>query len=355
LPPNNLAAAYLIMGQYDKGVAEARGAVRLDPTSGYGYGLLEFCYMALGRFDEANAVFDQALAHGIDTPPQRIARYLTAFDQGDSKTMGQQLAWAAGKPDEAVFLSIQGSVEAFFGRPKKARELYRRVSELTERYGLKGLAANEQANMALVEAELGDSTLARTDALSALTASAGWTAQLVAGLALARAGDTARAQAIVDEVSKDFPADTLLNAVWLPTVRAEIELNHGKPDRAVELLRTAASYELGEFTAVLPYTYPLYVRGEAYLQMRQGAAAAAEFQEILDHPGIVGALPHAALARLGLARAYALAAETAQGSDAQGYRAKARTAYQDFLALWKDADPDLALLHEAKSEYAKLQ
>jgi predicted Zn-dependent protease len=165
-------------------------------------------------------------------------------------------------------------------------------------------------------------------------------------LALARAGDTAGAENLADELDKTFPRDTLVQRQWLPTVRAGVALQRKDPNQAIELLKVASTIELGSITAgQMIFLCPVYVRGEAYLMLHDGNRAAAEFQKFIDHRGLVANFPWGALARLGLARAYAL----------QGDTAKARAAYQDFLTLWKDADPDIPILKEAKAEYAKLQ
>jgi len=170
----------------------------------------------------------------------------------------------------------------------------------------------------------------------------------LAALALAQAGDAAQAQTISDDLARGYPLDTLINGYWLPTIRAAIALDHNNPTEAIKALRGATSYELGinPFMAywVVPL-HPAYVRGEAYLRLRRGKEAAAEYQKFVDHWGAVRNCPLGALARLGLARAYAM----------QGDSAKAHTAYQEFLTLWKDADPDIPILKQAKAEYARLQ
>jgi predicted Zn-dependent protease len=201
-------------------------------------------------------------------------------------------------------------------------------------------AAGWQASGALREAECGNREEARRQSAAALTLSAGRNVQTIAALALAGANDAARAQAIVTELQEKFPSDTMLQSYWLPTIRAAIELDRKNPSGALERLQGAASYDLGADGSL----YPAYVRGQAFLMMHQGSAAAAEFYKIIKHPGIVWNSTTGALAKLGLARAYAL----------QGDSAKARAAYLDFLNLWKDADPDIPILKQAKAEYARL-
>jgi predicted Zn-dependent protease len=234
--------------------------------------------------------------------------------------------------------------QAFTGMLEEARRSIRKAIEINERYNFKESAVVWQANAALLEAEFGNFDRAAKEATPVLANSPGMDSQIIAAFALARAGDATRAEAIVKNLGEKYPANTLLKAVWLPTIRAQIEIRQGKAPRAIELLQTAAPYELGQ-NPPLPSLHPVFVRGEAYLRAGDGKAAAAEFQKLTDHPGIVGAAPESALARLGLARACAL----------QGDTAKARTAYQDFFALWKDAEPDIPILQQAKAEYARLR
>jgi eukaryotic-like serine/threonine-protein kinase len=207
-------------------------------------------------------------------------------------------------------------------------------------------AAIWQVNEALREAELGNTTLARQDVAAALKLAPGRNVKLLAALALARTGETAQAKSLADELEKNYPSETDLKIYWLPTIRAALDLDANDSTKALESLEAAAPYELGQPEQFqLGTMYPAYIRGLAYLAAHNGTAAAAQFQRIVDHPGIVVNFPTGALARLGLARAYAMSGDTQ----------KARTAYQDFLTLWKDADPDIPILKQAKTESAKLQ
>jgi predicted Zn-dependent protease len=207
-------------------------------------------------------------------------------------------------------------------------------------------AAGWQVNEALREGEVGHFDQSRKDAAAALALSSNRYIQVLGALALARAGDSAQAQKIADNLAKEFPVDTGVNRYWLPVIRASLAINRHEPAKALELLQPSATYELGLISpSYMGSLYPVYVRGQTYLLLRQGKEAATEFQKFLDHRGIVMNFPLGALAHLGLARAYALSGDTA----------KAKTAYQDFLALWKDADPDIPILKEAKAEYEKLQ
>ena len=211
-------------------------------------------------------------------------------------------------------------------------------------------AAGYQALAALREVEAGNPEQARAEAKGALRLAPNRGMEAMAALALARAGDTAGAERLVAKLDKTFPLDTLVQGYWLPTIRAAVALQRKDPNRAVELLKAASAIELSLPTQVTVSLCPVYLRGEAYLMLHDGNAAAAEFQKFIDHRGMVANFPWGALARLGLARAYALDAAADPAA-----RDKARSAYQDFLTLWKDADPDLPILKEAKAEYAKLQ
>ena len=345
--PLNLAVNYTVEGQYDKAAAGIQEALRLDPNNVIAYANLGQVYIVLNRLDEARATFKQAMANHLDDPYLHLNIYYLAFAQGDAAEMQRQLSWALDKPgSEDLLLSAQSDTEAYHGHLVKAGELSRRAVDSAKRNEAKETAAIWEVNQALREAEFGNSAQARQSAGAALALAPGRDVQLLAGLALARAGDTASAQKVVDKFNKDFPLSTILKHYWLPTIQADVELAHGNAELAIDVLRAAKAYELGDPPQFQPGTlYPVYVRGQAYLRAKNGAAAAAEFQKIIDHRGIVLNFPLGALAHLGLGRAHALSGDTAN----------ARSAYQDFFALWKDADPDIPILREAKAEYAKLQ
>jgi tetratricopeptide (TPR) repeat protein len=272
--------------------------------------------------------------------------YILAFLQGDEPEMQKQLAWAAGRPglEEGMFLGYQADTEAFYGRLSKSHEYSRRAVDSELRADSKEGAASHQAYAALWQAEFGNLAHARKDAANALALSPGRDAKIVIAMALARVGDVSRAEALADEVLKAYPLDTLLQFYSLPSIRAAAELSRGDDAKAEDFTEHARPYELGSPTDLRPL-YPSYVRGQTYLAMHRGNDAAMEFQRILDHRGLNGNSPLGALAHLQIGRAYAL----------YGYSAKARAAYQDFFALWKDADPDIPVLKQAKTEYAKLQ
>ena len=339
-----LSLNYSSMGFYEKGLAETLEDIRLDPSGGVELGNLMGFYMNLDRLAEAKAVYPQILARKLDSPFLHSQRYVLAFLEGDAPEMKRQLAWAAGKPGEDALLSTQSDTEAYYGRLGKARECSRRAAEIAGRSEQKESAAEWLVDAALREAEFGNFGPAREKTGAAMALAPTRDIQTVAALAFARAGDPGRAQKMADELAKAAPMNTMLNSYWLPTIRASIEIDRGNPARAIELLQAASVYELGGPPPISGTLYPGYVRGQAYLLSRLGSDAAAEFQKFLDHRGVVLNFPLGALAHLGLARAYAL----------QGDATKARDAYQEFFDLWKDADPDIPILKQAKAEYAKL-
>jgi eukaryotic-like serine/threonine-protein kinase len=258
--------------------------------------------------------------------------------------MKRQASWALGRPgSEGIFFSIEASTAAYYGKLSKCRELFQRSLSADQRDNLKASAAVTQATAALWETEYGNLDAGRKGATVALTMAPGEPAKILAALTLAQIKDR-RGEVLASELSRRFPDATLLSNVWLPAIRAKIAISRNNPAEAIKLLQAALPYELGQNPPLL-FLYPVYARGQAYLRAQQPGDAAQEFQKILDHRGISGNSPVAALANLGLARADALS----------GDNAKARTAYQDFLTLWKDADPDIPVLKEAKAEYAKLQ
>ena len=345
VPYANLGSNYVSIGQFEKALAEFQESLRLAPDDVFGYSNLGGTYLLLNRPDEAKATFDQALARKLGDGSLRLYMYYLAFLRGDSAQMEQQVAWGAGKPgNEDRLLSAQSDTEAYCGRRSKARDFSRRAVDSAVRADSRESAALWQANAALREAELGDTASAKQGVTAALALSPGRDVKVVAVLALARIGDTPRATALVGELEKSYAANTLLKLYWLPTINAAIELNKGNSSQALVSLEAAAPYELGT-PGFINYLYPAYVRGQAYLLAHNGTAAAAEFQKLLDHRGIAQNFVTGALAHLQLGRAYAMA----------GDAAKAHTAYRDFLTLWKDADPDIPILKEAKAEYAKLQ
>jgi len=297
--------------------------------------------------DEAKATFEEARKRNLDGPFLRQVRYLLAFVQNDAATMQEQWNWAVGKPTiEDVFLAAQADTEAFRGSLSRARSLAERAADSAKRAGAPETAAMWLASEALREAELGDPELARRAVSAANALAPGPDVELVSALAYSRIDNAAQAEKLAEKLDHEMPLGTVLQSYWLPVIRASLALNRGEAQRAVDLLQATTPYETGTpFQFQYGTYYPVYVRGLAYLKLGQGKQAAIEFQKILDHRGIVLNFYTYPLASLGVARAKMMAGDTAG----------ARVAYQDFLALWKDADPDIPVLKQAKAEHAKLQ
>jgi tetratricopeptide (TPR) repeat protein len=281
----NIGVSYSTEAQYEKSAAQTREALRFDPNNVLIYTNLGQDYLALNRLDEAKAMFEQAVANHLDDPYLHLNMYYLAFLQGDGAAMQQQVSWAMGKPGtEDLLLSAQSDTEAYHGRLTKARDLSQRAVESAKSNDAKETAAIWEINQALREAEVGNATQARQFASAALALAPGRDVQLLAALALSRAGDAVSAQKFADKLNSDFPLSTVLQRYWLPTVQAEIELAHGTAARAIDVLHAASAYELGDPPQFQPGTlYPVYVRGQAYLRAANGAAAPEEFQRIVDH------------------------------------------------------------------------
>ena len=343
-PYASLGAVSGIFGDYEKALEWRRAALRLDPSNGYLYITVGDAYEALNRLDEAEAVYKQAEERKLESEWTLQPRYLLAFLESDETQMARFAADAMGKPGtEDMLLAAQSDTEGWYGKLKSAQELTGRAMESAQRNDAKEKAAGYEAEAALRDVESGDREQARAEANAALKLAPNRQVRVMAALALARAGDTAAAEKLAAKLDKAFPLDTMVQRYWLPTIRASVALERKDPNRAIELLKVASTIELAWGTG--DPLGPVYVRGEAYLMLHDGKAAAAEFQKFADRRGVVKNFPWGALARLGLARAYAM----------QGDTAKAKSAYQDFLTLWKDADPDVPILKQAKAEYAKLQ
>jgi len=344
VPHTNLGYIYSTLGQYDKAAAETEQSQRLEPSL-TGFGNLAGIYMNLNRLDDARSVLQQAQANKLDGLVIRVTWYDLAFLRSDAAEMERQAAWAAGRPgEEDSMLSTQSDTEAYYGRLTRARDFSRRAVDAAVRADSKETAALWQANAALREAEFGNTAVAKQQVGAALARAPGRDVKVLAAMTLARAGETARAKAIVELLEKSEATNTMLKIYWLPTIKAAIELNRGNSSQALIDLEAPAPYELGG-PVPISGLYPVYVRGLAFLTAHNGAAAAGEFQKILDHRGIVLNLPLGTLAQLQLGRAYTLSSDTA----------KARSTYQDFFNVWKDADPDIPILKRAREEYAKLQ
>jgi eukaryotic-like serine/threonine-protein kinase len=338
----NLAGIHMILGQWGEAKATALEAHQLRPKHSINLGNMGLIYLALDQPKEAKGTIQEALGYGIDSVFLHQNAYFLGFLEGDTAEMERQVEWAKGKPgEEDILLAAQADTEAYHGRMKHAGDWSRRASESAERAGSKSTAALYQAIAAVREAEVGSGDLARQAARSALKIGSDWDVKVLAAMAFARAGDEASAQKLVQELSEN-PLYTTRTLYWVPIIRATIEMERD-PAKALQLLEPTSGYDLGEVPPI-NCLCSTYVRGEAYLRVRRAREAVAEFQKMLDHRGVALNSIQASLAHLGLARAYAM----------EGNTGTARVLYADFLGLWKDADPGVPVLKEARAEYAKL-
>jgi len=342
IPSTNLAVGYEVTGKWQQALEEAQETMRLAPDSAFSYNALSAAYQGLNRLPESKAIREEEVQKKIDSAFDHSNLYVFAFLDGNAAGMQHEVEWAKGRQDEYVVVETAAEVDASSGKMGSARAAYQQAVNLERQRKLEEIAATTLAREAVFEAEMGNFKAAQDDASTALSRSRARTTLALAGRALSLAGDAREAEAAAQELVRENPLDTIINMVRVPAVRAGIAVNQGNPGKAIELLQTATPYEFGFAAGVQPN----YVRGLAYLKLHQGKEAGEEFQKILDHPGVcMLALPTCRLAHLQLGRA------RAEAGDASG----ARTAYQDFFALWKDADPDIPILEEAKAEYAKLQ
>jgi tetratricopeptide (TPR) repeat protein len=331
VPVTNLGEVYRSLGQYEKALEEFRASQRLSPNDAVEYSNLMAVLVNLNRVKEAHETASDASAKKLDSSGIRYAQYQLAFLQGDDAAMAEQVKWSADRPgDDAVLLYYDADTAAYFGKLGKARELSKQAVAAAQRAGRPERASACEAAAALREALFGNGAEAKRHAASALVSSNGRDVQFVAALALAMVGDRDRAVEFADSLKSRFPDDTIVKFNYLPTIYAQIALNDGNPSRAIEFLGAAAPYELGlaETSNYSTAMYPIYTRGQALLATHDAVAAAAEFQKILNWPGVVSNEPIGALALLGVARARAMSGETAE----------ARSAYNNFLSLWKNAD-----------------
>ena len=337
-PPNNLAVKYNDLGQFDKAAAEAREAIRLNPNSASGYSLLAVALVGLNRFDDAKQIIGQALNQKLETSVMHRTLYRIAFVQGDAATMQQQIEWAKGKPDEYVAQNWQAETAAFSGQLRKAKEFSNHAFDLASARDLKDVSAQIAVQAAARDALFGDCHSVNEQAAKALGISHSQLTLANAANALATCGELTQTQTIIGELVRRYPKDTLLNKVSLSLIQARTELQKGNSAQAVQLLETTRPYEGNALFQIA------YLRGQAYLNQKKGAEAAAEFQKILDQRGWGPTFYFYSLAQLGLARAAVL----------EGNTTKARDAYQHFFGQWKDADADLRVLQESKKEYENL-
>jgi tetratricopeptide (TPR) repeat protein len=342
----NLGNNYFALGQYRQAAELDRESLAQFPNNGTGYINLALVLMVLNEFSESRKTIQDAFDRKLDAEQLHYLLNTLAFLGSDASGMSEQVAWSESRPETVrTLLSLQYSAEAYYGHLQKSRELNQQAVESAEAAGKREIAASYLMELARFNAAIANLSEAKRSALAILKQPyVGQKAEATGALILACAGDTAGAEEIIDSLAKRFPEDTLVQSIVLPTVRAQIELTRQNPQRSIDFLHAATPYELAPHSFG-GCVYPVYVRGQAYLAAKQAAAAEVEFKKILSHPGLVESCETGTLARLQLARAYAL----------QNDPVKAKAAYKDFLTLWKDADPDIPILKQAKAEYAKLQ
>jgi eukaryotic-like serine/threonine-protein kinase len=346
VPHGNLGSLYASVGQYDKAITETETAQRLEPTI-TDYANLASDYISVNRLKEARLTLEEAQRNHFDGLFIRGDLYSLAFLAGDTAEMERQVAWAAGRPgEEDQILDAHADTQACYGRMAKARDLARQAADSAIRADAKETAAQWLAFQAVREAEVGNAGAARQAAARALALAPGRYVKVLSALALARSGESVQSKAIMEALKKSESSNTFLKVYWFPVLEAAMAIAQHAPDRAIIALEPSVPYELGNPPPENAGTlHPAYLRGLAYLAENNGTAAAAEFQKFLDHPGIVQNFLFSSLAHLELGRAYAIS----------GDQVKAKTAYQDFFTLWKDADPDIPILKQAKVDYGKLQ
>jgi eukaryotic-like serine/threonine-protein kinase len=357
---DGLGAMNYLLGHFEEAVQLMDRAQQLEPDLIDDDEVIANADMCLQRFDEARKVIREAQAHKLDDTVLHNVLYGLAFLDSDSRAIATEQHWFAGNPAVGNDgLLLDSDTEAYAGRIGKARELTQRAVESAMRADGAENAAVGWENAAIREAAMGNPAEARNDAAAGFKLyPSSQAVQEEAALAYAMAGDLSQSQPLERDLNQRYPLDTRVQSLWLPPIDAQIALNRGDAGEAVERLQNTLpplEYSPIDFIPQMSCLYSSYIRGQAYLAGGQGKEAAAEFQKILDHSGIVWNCWTGALAHVGVARADALEARTSQGADADAARVKARTAYQDFLALWKDADPDVPILKQAKAEYAKLQ
>jgi eukaryotic-like serine/threonine-protein kinase len=335
-------AIYPVFGEYEKAIEAAKRSIEIDPNFPFPYITLATAYQLLDRLSEAAAIFQQASERKVDIPDFLAQRYDLAFLMGDTAGMERLVAQSKKLGTEDSMSNHEAFALAYSGHMAQARMMARKAVDLTQQAQAE-TAALYQAGAAVREAFFGNVAEARRSAMAALELSKARDVEYGAAFAMALSGDSSRALTLANDLEKRFPEDTSVRSSYLPVLRALLD-----PANAIEALRVATPNELGVplswFNGTFGQLYPVYVRGLTYLASHQGAEAAEEFQKILDHRGTVASDPIGALSRLQLARAFALS----------GDKTKTKAAYQDFLTLWKDADPDVPILKQAQAEYAKL-
>jgi len=335
-------------GQYAQATEKTEQSLRLNPENVIAYDNLGGFYLALGRPEDARKVYDEAMARKLDDDVLHLVRYQLAFLQSDLKEMSAQVQWFPDHPEvENEILAMQAETEAYSGHLNRAREFTRRAVDSASRSNNKPASAVWGLYGAYDEALFGEAIAHEKASAALATSPQSVDVEALGGLVLANTGDTTRAATLAEDLAKRFPSHTIVQSYWLPTIRAQISLHDKRPQDAIDILRPVLPMELAQILSVQGSVclYPIYARGEAYLAAGQGVEAAKEFQKFIDHRGVSINCANGALAHLQLGRAYSM----------QGDSARAKQAYQDFLTLWKDADPDIPILKEAKAEYAKLQ
>jgi eukaryotic-like serine/threonine-protein kinase len=342
-PHGRLCVNYQFLGQFEKALQECQEALRLDPANSVNFDNLAAIYLNLNRYDDAQRVCDSAMSRNL----RCSWRYFLDFLRGDAAGMATELSSATGKPgEEDALLAAQADTHCYFGQLRLAREFSRRAADSALRSGFRETASLWLGKTALCEAEAGEKSAATRDIGDALQLSSGRITKVLAAMVAARVGDGSQARTLIKQLQQSDPDNTLLKIYWLPLISAAVELKQNNPSKTFSYLRATAPLDLAlPSPNEVGTLYPLYLRGNAYLGARNGTAAATQFETVLNHPGITLNFVNGALARLGLARAYVL----------QGDSAKAHTAYEDFLRLWKNADSDIPILKQAKAEYANLQ
>jgi eukaryotic-like serine/threonine-protein kinase len=346
-PPMYLWIIYTLMGDYEKSLAAALQAWKINPVSGNNYVNLAYSYQWTGQLQQAKATAQDSRAHNIDSPWLPLLLYNVDFLQHDAAGMERQVVDATGKPgvdDQILFL--QSETASYNGEFAKSRDLTRRAADSALRTDEKEAAAEYQAHASVRDALVGNNDVAKKEVQAALALSNSWEAESLSAITLGLAGDSAQSERLAADLNKRFPENTTVQFLYLPMARAAVALHSGDASRSIDALAASAPYELAETNFAFTFSlYPVYLRGQADLAAKQGTAALAEFRKIADHSGVIGNEPIGALIHLGRARAYALLGDSV----------KAKTAYQDFFVLWKNADPDVPILKQAKAEFAKLK
>ena len=354
-PVTYLSSIYSSLGQPEKALEEMQAAFRLDPND-LVYAALASCFLSLNRLQEAQAVIQEAQSKNHDSVSLHFSTYSIAFLQNDKAGMARDVAWSKTKQSQDAFLTLDAQTAIYAGQERKAMDLTQQALSVAKQLNEdKEFFAGINVDVALREALVGNAAVAREYASTSLALSNSRDVQFQAALSLALIGDAAKAQSLADDLAKRFPQDTVAQYIEIPMIRAQLALLHGDSSKAIELLGPSLPYDLGGGSGLVEQLIVSpYVQGEAYLAAKKGPEAAAEFQKLINHSGLVMFETVGALAHLGLGRAYALQAQSSQGADAETARANACKAYQDFLALWQHADPDIPVFKQAQSEYAKL-